>query len=93
MKMRRQAEAKIKAQKVKNAEVEDSVEKQNKNDSGEAQELTEGYENGCTHQKKSKYKNIPCEADGIRFDSKKERRRFLELKGMYEAGLITDLKL
>lgn len=93
LKMRRQAEAKIKAQRVKNAKVEDSIEKQNKNDSGEAQELTEAYENECTHQKKSKYKNIPCEADGIRFDSKKERRRFLELKGMYEAGLITDLKL
>lgn len=91
--MRRQAEAKIKAQRVKNAKVEDSIEKQNKNDSGEAQELTAAYENGCTHQKKSKYKNIPCEAGGIRFDSKKERRRFLELKGMYEAGLITDLKL
>lgn len=93
LKMRKQAEAKIKAQRIKNAKVEDLVEKQNKNDSGEAQELTEVYENGCTHQKKSKYKNIPCEAGGIRFDSKKERRRFLELKGMYEAGLITDLKL
>lgn len=93
LKMRKQAEVKIKAQRIKNAKVEDSVEKQNKNDSGEAQELTEVYENRCTHRKKSKYKNIPCEADGIRFDSKKERRRFLELKGMYEAGLITDLKL
>ena len=61
LKMRKQAEAKIKAQRIKNAKVEDLVEKQNKNDSGEAQELTEVYENGCTHQKKSKYKNIPCE--------------------------------
>lgn len=34
-----------------------------------------------------------CEAGGIKFDSKKERERFLELKGMLEAGLITGLRL
>ena len=44
-------------------------------------------------KKKSKYGNKKCEEDGIKFDSKKERKRFLELKGMMDAGLITDLRL
>lgn len=41
----------------------------------------------------SKYHNIPTEVDGIRFDSKRESRRYLELKSMEKAGLINDLEL
>ena len=42
---------------------------------------------------KHKYNNEPCEVLGIKFDSRKECHRYLELKGMYEAGIIKDLKL
>lgn len=40
-----------------------------------------------------KYRNKPTEADGIKFDSKKEAKRFLELKMKQAAGLIADLEL
>lgn len=43
--------------------------------------------------KKSKYGNVKSEFNGIKFDSKKEMQRYLELKGMLDAGLIKDLKL
>lgn len=39
----------------------------------------------------SKYKNQKTEVDGILFDSKREASRWLELKMMERAGLITDL--
>ncbi|MBQ9269692.1 MAG: DUF1064 domain-containing protein [Oscillospiraceae bacterium] len=42
---------------------------------------------------KSKYKNQKTEVDGIPFDSKKEARRFLELRGMERCGAIYDLRL
>jgi len=38
--------------------------------------------------KKAKYKNKKTEADGIIFDSKKERNRYLELKILLKAGKI-----
>ena len=41
----------------------------------------------------SKYKNIRCERDGYKFDSKKEMRRYMELKLLQRAGEIDDLKL
>lgn len=42
--------------------------------------------------RKNKYGNHKVEYDNIKFDSKKELRRYLELKGMQENGEITDLK-
>ena len=41
----------------------------------------------------TKYHNVEVEFKGIRFKSKKEQRRFLELYQLYKAGAITDLKL
>lgn len=40
----------------------------------------------------SKYKNEPTYVDGIRFPSKKEARRYQELRWMQRAGQITDLQ-
>ncbi|MCR9215282.1 MAG: DUF1064 domain-containing protein [Proteobacteria bacterium] len=40
-----------------------------------------------------KYRNIPVEEDGIRFDSKKERNRYLELKILKQHGIIANLEL
>lgn len=41
----------------------------------------------------SKYKNIPQRVDGHFFHSKKEARRYTELKLMQEAGVISNLEL
>lgn len=41
----------------------------------------------------NKYRNEICEVNGIRFDSRKEARRYEELMGLLRAGWITDLKL
>ncbi|MEX3924378.1 DUF1064 domain-containing protein [Paraburkholderia sp. BR10936] len=43
--------------------------------------------------KKSKYRNIECEADGIKFDSMKERRRYIYLRDKQARGLIRDLRM
>lgn len=43
--------------------------------------------------KPRKYKNVPTEVDGIRFDSKREARRYSELKLLERAGEITELAL
>lgn len=40
-----------------------------------------------------KYKNKKYEYDGIIFDSRKEGRRYAELKVMQKAGIIHDLQL
>lgn len=40
-----------------------------------------------------KYNAIPTTVDGIRFASKREARRYLELKLLQKAGQISDLKL
>lgn len=37
-----------------------------------------------------KYRNVPCEADGIKFDSRAEARRYGELKLLERGKLITD---
>jgi len=42
---------------------------------------------------KSKLKNIKTHIDGIKFDSKKEGRRYCELKLLLKTGEITDLEL
>lgn len=44
------------------------------------------------YRNKSKYNAKKVEIDGIRFDSVKESRRFLELKAMQEAEVISDLR-
>ena len=41
----------------------------------------------------TKYKNKKIEVDGIVFDSKKEARRYQELKLLEKAGKITDLQM
>lgn len=41
---------------------------------------------------RSKYRNEPTEVDGIKFDSKAEARRWLDLRVMQRAGLIRDLQ-
>ena len=43
--------------------------------------------------KRSKYGNIKTEINGIKFDSKKEARRYTELLELYKAGKIEGLKL
>ena len=41
----------------------------------------------------AKYGNRKTEVDGIKFDSKKEARRFMELREMLRCGAISDLRL
>lgn len=43
--------------------------------------------------KYNKYGNIKTVIDGIKFDSKRESERYLELKLLEKAGEISDLKL
>lgn len=44
-------------------------------------------------KKKSKYRNIPTEVHGIKFDSKKEADHYLFLKSELDAGRISNLVL
>ena len=44
-------------------------------------------------KRKNKYGNKKVILDGIKFDSKKEARRYKELKFMEENGIIKDLEL
>ena len=41
----------------------------------------------------AKYKNKKVEVDGVLFDSKKEAKRYQELKLLQAAGMIRDLKM
>ena len=41
--------------------------------------------------KPSKYKNVKTEVDGIKFDSKKEAKRWQELRALQKAGQLRDL--
>lgn len=43
--------------------------------------------------KPGKYRNVKTEENGIKFDSKKEAKRYLELMARREAGEIDDLRL
>lgn len=43
--------------------------------------------------KEGKYRNQPTEVQGIRFDSKKEARRYAELMALQRSGKIRGLKL
>lgn len=44
-------------------------------------------------KKKQKYRNEPVTVKGIRFDSKKEAARYLQLKDAVREGVIYDLRL
>ena len=44
-------------------------------------------------QGNAKYRNAPTERAGIRFDGRKEARRYDELMVMLRAGIISDLRL
>lgn len=48
---------------------------------------------GLPQEKKRKYRNEPVIVDGIKFDSKKEGRRYEELLMQVKAGLISNLKV
>jgi len=48
---------------------------------------------GSKPGKELKYRNEPVKIDGIRFDSKKEGNRYLELKEQERIGLISNLEL
>lgn len=43
--------------------------------------------------KPTKYNNVKCEANNIKFDSQKERDYYLMLLDLLKAGEITDLRL
>jgi hypothetical protein len=43
-------------------------------------------------QKRSKFLNVRTEIDGLKFDSKKEAARWLELELLQKAGKISNLK-
>jgi hypothetical protein len=42
--------------------------------------------------KQRKYRNVPTEVDGVRFDSKREATRWGELNMLVKAGEISDLR-
>lgn len=46
-----------------------------------------------TRNRGNKYGNKKVELDGLKFDSKKEMRRYAELKLLEEAGEISDLRM
>jgi len=52
-----------------------------------------GSETKAATTKPSKYHNVRKEVDGIRFDSTKEARRYIELKVMQQVGEISGLGL
>ena len=90
--MQEQAKRKIAAQSEKKVTTKDSVKKLDKIALAKRQELGTASESNRTDNK-SKYGNKRCTVNGVAFDSKKEMYRYLELKGMQDAGLITELKL
>lgn len=54
--------------------------------------LTAAVEGAIHETKRSKYRNVRCEIDGQKFDSKAEAEFWLELKLRERAGEIRDLK-
>lgn len=55
--------------------------------------IKDKLESDYDKRKKSKYNNQKTETNGIKFDSKKEARRYMELRQLEVAGKISDLKL
>ena len=51
------------------------------------------YAGGKLEAPRSKYHAKPQEVDGVRFDSRKEARRYQELRLLERAGEIADLEL
>lgn len=47
----------------------------------------------CGARRMTKYRAVKCQYDGITFDSKKERARYIELKILEKAGEISHLRL
>lgn len=90
--MRKQAISKIAAQSDGKILTKASIEKLGKNDLTKRQAPESASKSDGTGRK-NKYGNKRCTANGITFDSKKEMYRYLELKGLEDAGLIVDLKL
>lgn len=52
-----------------------------------------GLTRAKTEPRKSKYSNVKAEFGNLKFDSKKERERFIELMALQEQGLISNLHL
>lgn len=90
--MRKQAEMKIAAQTKENHENDKRVKESRKVAQNGTESLETAFEDKGTGAK-NKYGNKKCEINGIKFDSKKELHRYLQLKGMQESGLISELKL
>ena len=55
--------------------------------------LPKSYKSLYPAAKKNKYKNIKTEIDGVKFDSKKEAKRYQELKLLLNLRFISDLVL
>jgi hypothetical protein len=51
------------------------------------------FKKGFKREKGKKYNNTKVEFDNIKFDSKREMKRYLVLKEAQEKGVITDLEL
>lgn len=47
----------------------------------------------ATKKRRHKYAAIACDVDGHTFDSRREGRRYLQLRLLEQAGVITDLQL
>ena len=89
-KIRKQAERKLADLRREKLSTDHLVGKDIKIASNSTEELTRAYQGEGTRRK---YGNKPFEINGIRFDSKKEARRYEELIGLLRLGQITDLKL
>lgn len=59
----------------------------------DGKKYTAVHEAKATHAKKNKFGAHKTVLDGVKFDSKKEAKRYIQLKQMEHAGLIADLKL
>lgn len=90
--MRKQAEAKIAAQTTRRMQNDKLADFDQKNDVTNAQNPMDAFQSK-EKVPESKYRNEICEVNGIRFDSRKEARRYEELLLQLKAGIITDLKL
>ena len=51
------------------------------------------FKKGFEREKGKKYNNTKVELDNIKFDSKREMKRYLVLKEAQERGIISDLEL
>lgn len=51
-----------------------------------------GWFNKKQEKKRNKWGNEPCEYNGIKFKSHKERDRYIFLKSLEDKGVISDLK-